>query len=94
MIGAPTAKRLMHFNPLPSITETFHASSSKNGFPYAVCALESLISVGSSDGGIRIFDNHERELRVLIEKSVKNVPVISLDMIRMREMAVFIVAGH
>lgn len=34
--GGPTGKRLMHFKHLPSISDTFHNSQSKNGFPYAI----------------------------------------------------------
>jgi hypothetical protein len=36
----------------------------------------------------------EREIKVLMEKSVKGIPVISVDMIRMREASIYIVVGH
>jgi hypothetical protein len=52
------------------------------------------VAVGSSDGGVRVFDQHERELKLLQDKSVKGVPVISMDMIRMRDTSIFIVVGH
>ncbi len=83
----------MHFKNMPTITETFH-SQTKNGFPYAVAALEQFIAIGSSDGGVRLFDQMEREIKVLMEKSVKGIPVISVDMIRMREASIYIVVGH
>jgi len=50
--------------------------------------------VGSSDGGVRVFDQHERELKLLQDKSVKGIPIMSLDMIRMRESSIYVVAGH
>lgn len=52
------------------------------------------MGIGSSDGGVRVFDQHERELRNLQDKAVKGVPVMSLDMVRMRETSIFVVAGH
>ena len=55
----------MHFKHLPSISETFHSNQSKSGFPYAIAALESYVAIGSSDGGVRLFDEHEREIRLL-----------------------------
>ena len=91
--GGPTARRLMHFKNLPSITETFH-SQTKNGFAYAVSALEQYTAVGSSDGGVRLFDEIEREIKLLQEKSVKGIPVISMDMIRMRDASIYVVVGH
>ena len=90
----PTARRLMHFKNLPQVTESYHASQSKNGFPYAISALEQFIGIGSSDGGVRIYDQHERELKLLQDKSVKGIPVMSLDIIRMREASIYVVAGH
>lgn len=37
--GQPTAKRLMHFKHLPSITDSFHSSQSKNGFAYSISVM-------------------------------------------------------
>ena len=52
------------------------------------------MGIGSSDGGVRVFDQHEREIKVLADKSVKSVPITSLDMIRMRENSIYVVTGH
>lgn len=84
----------MHFKHLPSISESYHSSQSKSGFPYAISAIENFVGIGSSDGGVRVYDQHEREIRLLQAKEVKAVPVMSVDMIRMREASIFILAGH
>jgi hypothetical protein len=63
--GGPTARRLMHFKNLPALTKEYHATQSKNGFPYAISALEQYVGIGSSDGGVRIYDQHEREIKLL-----------------------------
>lgn len=52
------------------------------------------MGIGSSDGGIRVYDQHEREIKLLQAKEVKAVPVMSLDLIRMREASIYILAGH
>jgi hypothetical protein len=36
----PTARRQRHFKNLPQVTESYHASQSKNGFHYAISAFE------------------------------------------------------
>ena len=52
------------------------------------------MGIGSSDGGVRVYDQHEREIKLLQAKEVKAVPVMSLDLIRMREASIYILAGH
>ena len=54
--GGPTAKRLMHFKQMTEISEGFHSGQAKNGFPYAIAAVDNYVGIGSSDGGIRIYD--------------------------------------
>ncbi len=91
--GGPTGRKLMHSKNLQSITDTFHQQT-KNGFAYAVTALEQYTAVGSSDGGVRLFDEIARVIKFLQDKSVKGIPVISLDMIRMRDTSIYIAVGH
>ena len=52
------------------------------------------MAIGSSDGTVRIFDGFEREVKLLQDKSVKSVPVLSLDLIRTSPTQIFVVAGH
>jgi len=59
-----------------------------------VSALEQYTAVGSSDGGVRLFDEIEREIKLLQEKSLKGIPVISIDMIRMRDASIYVAVGH
>jgi hypothetical protein len=56
--------------------------------------LENFVGIGSSDGGVRIYDDHEREIKMLQAKEVKQVPVMSLDLIRMKENSIYAIAGH
>lgn len=56
--------------------------------------MEHLIAIGSSDGSVKLFDNLEREIKVLSEKNVKNNAVMCVDIKRIRNNSVFIVAGH
>ena len=84
----------MHIKQLPQVSQSFHGGQAKNGFPYAISAIENFVGIGSSDGGVRIYDQHEREIKMLQEKNVKNVPVMSLDMVRMRANSLFVAAGH
>jgi len=43
---------------------------------------------------VRVYDGHERELKVLQDKSIKGIPITSLDMVRMRESSIYVVTGH
>lgn len=56
--------------------------------------MEGYVGIGSSDGGVRVYDSNENELRMLQDKAVKGVPVMSLDMVRMRETSIYVAAGH
>ena len=50
--------------------------------------------MGSSDGFVRLFDNNERELKTIGDKSVKGSAVIVMDMKRIVNDHIFIVTGH
>ena len=53
------------------IADRFHGDVGiAQGIPYSIAALEDLIAIGCSDGSIRLFDDTEQELKVLIDKSV------------------------
>jgi hypothetical protein len=41
-----------------------------------------------------VFDEIEREIKMLQEKSVKGIPVIAIDMIRMRDSSIYVAVGH
>jgi hypothetical protein len=62
--------------------------------PYSVAALEKFIAIGSSDGTVKFFDDQERELKIIGDKSVKNCAVTCLDMKRIRYNNIFIITGH
>lgn len=71
----------MHFKSLANIADRYHGDPKvQQGFPYSIAAIENFIAIGSSDGSVRIFDQKERELKVLLDKNVKGVAVMALDM--------------
>lgn len=62
--------------------------------PYSLAALEKYVAIGSSDGSVRFFDEHEKELKIVTDKSVKNSAVSCIDMKRIKHNNIFIVSGH
>jgi WD40 repeat protein len=50
--------------------------------------------IGSSDGTIRVYDNYERELKVLMDKNVKGSACLSVDIKRMKGNNIFVATGH
>ena len=70
----------MHFKQLTQVAERYHGDPKvQQGFPYSITAFEQFIAIGSSDGSVRIFDHTEREIKVLLDKNVKGVAVMALD---------------
>ena len=77
------------------ITDAYYADAKVSlGVPYSIAAYEELLAIGSSDGEVRLYDNYEKELRVLSEKSLKGSATLCLDMKRIRTDNIFIVSGH
>ncbi len=79
---------------LRGIADRFYRTNI-NGKPLCICSLEDYICVGSTDGSIRLFDNQEQEIRTLVDKSVKGIPVTCIDMKRVdKNQNIFVVAGN
>jgi hypothetical protein len=79
------------------IAEKFHGDIGiAQGIPYCVAAVEDLIAIGCSDGSVRLFDDTERELKVLIDRSIgQNNPVTCIDIKRfVTTQNIYIVTGH
>lgn len=93
--GSLIARRLIHFKTYDSIANYFYGDIGvSQGVPYSIAALEHLIAIGSSDGSVKLFDNNEREIKVLSDKSLKSNAVNCLDMKRIRSNSIFVITGH
>ena len=53
-----------------------------------------MLAIGSSDGQIRLYDNLERELKLIGEKNLKGQAVFALDLKRIKYNNLFVASGH
>ena len=73
----------MHMKLFAKISDRYHGDGQvAQGVPYAIAALEDFIAIGSSDGSVRLYDNNEQEITILIDKKIKASAVTCLDIKR------------
>ena len=89
-------RRLMVFKEFNNIATRFQAVQTAVSVPYCIGCLENYVAIGSSDGAVRLFNmKDEQEIKAITVKEVKQNPVISIDIKRVKgPNLIHIVAGH
>ena len=86
----------MHMKLFAKISDRYHGDGQvAQGVPYAVAALEDFIAIGSSDGSVRLYDNNEQEITILMDKKIKASAVTCLDIKRIGpQKHIYVCSGH